>query len=157
MPFGRCESLFPSSPARGGRHSQLNPVIHTFCALSPYFGITQPTDALSTRFRSGYTIRMKVFVFISAKDWDVLGFTADQVGANLPREYAPWTAATEGGAVLVHDAESETDADIVLDGIRRDGFFMAIGGYEDEPLPLSLRAFEPDPIHHRLLPSLLVH
>jgi hypothetical protein len=100
---------------------------------------------------------MRVFVFISAKDQDVLGFTADQVGANLPREYAPWTAAAEEGAVLAQDAESETDADIVLDGIRRDGFFMAVGGYEDEPLPLSLRAIEPDPIHHRLLPTLLIH
>ena len=94
---------------------------------------------------------MRVFVFISATDRDVLGFTADQVGANLPREYAPWTAATEGGAVLVHNAASESDTDIVLDGIRRDGFFMAVGGYEDETLPLSLRAIEPDPINHRLL------
>jgi hypothetical protein len=97
---------------------------------------------------------MRVFVFISAKDRDVLGFTADQAGANLPREYAPWTAATEGGAVLVRDAESESDADIVLDGIRRDGFFMAVGGYEDEPLSLSLRAVDPHPIYH---PSLLAH
>jgi hypothetical protein len=100
---------------------------------------------------------MRVFVFVSTKDQDVLGFTADQVGANLPREYAPWTAATEGGAVLVHDAESESDADIVLDGIRRDGFFMAVGGYEDEPLPLSLRAIEPDPINHQFLPPLVTH
>lgn len=87
----------------------------------------------------------------------MLGFTADQAGANLPPVYAPWTAATEGGAILVHDAESESDADMVLDGIRRDGFFMAVGGYEDEPLPLSLRAIESDPINHRLLPSLLRH
>jgi hypothetical protein len=100
---------------------------------------------------------MRVFVFISAKDHDVLGFTTDQVGVNLPREYAPWTAAAEGGAVLVHDAESESDADIVLDGIHRDGFFMAVGGYGDELPPLSLRAIEPDPINHRLFPSLLVH
>ena len=100
---------------------------------------------------------MRVFVFISARDQDVLGFTADQVGANLPREYAPWTAATEGGAVLVHDVESESDADIVLGGIRRDGFFMAVGGYEDELPPLSLRATEPHPIHHRFLPPLLTH
>jgi hypothetical protein len=100
---------------------------------------------------------MRVFVFISAKDEDVLGFTADQVGANLPREYAPWTAAAEGGAVLVHDAKNESDVDIVLDGIHRDGFFMAVGGYEDELPSLSLRAIEPHPIHHRLLPTLLTH
>jgi len=57
----------------------------------------------------------------------------------------------------VHDAEIESDADIVLAGIRRDGFFMAVGGYEDELPPLSLRAIEPLPIHHQLLPTLLVH
>jgi hypothetical protein len=100
---------------------------------------------------------MRVFVFISTKDRDVLGFTAGQAGANLPPEYAPWTPATEGGAVLVHDAESESDADIVLDGIRRDGFFMAVGGYEGELPPLSLRAIEPDPINHRLRPPFLTH
>src|ERR1700744_3850483 len=100
---------------------------------------------------------MRVFVFISAKDQDVLGFTTDQVGANLPRDYAPWVAATEGGAVLVNDAESEADADIVLDGIRRDGFFMAVGGDEDEPLLLPLHALEPDPINHRLPPPFLIH
>jgi hypothetical protein len=36
---------------------------------------------------------MNVFVFISSKDQGVLGFTADQAGAHLPREYVPWTSA----------------------------------------------------------------
>ena len=80
---------------------------------------------------------MRVFVFISTTDRDVLGFTADQAGANLPPEYAPWTPATEGGAVLVHNAEDESDADIVLYGIRRDGFFMAVGGFGNEPMQLA--------------------
>lgn len=30
-----------------------------------------------------------VFVFISARDREVLGFTADQTGGNLPAAYAP--------------------------------------------------------------------
>jgi hypothetical protein len=82
---------------------------------------------------------MRVFVFISTKDRDVLGFTANQAGANLPSEYAPWAPATEGGTVLMGDAENESDADIVLHGIQRDGFFMAVGGYEDEPRPPATR------------------
>jgi hypothetical protein len=146
---GNCPRLEPQ-PAQ----SQLS--TH-FEALSTHFMATRPSDTLSNRIRSVYSIGMRIFVFISAKDQDVLGFTADQVGANLPREYAPWTAAAEGGAVLVHDAENEPDADIVLSGVRRDGFFMAVGGCEDELPPLWLRAVEPHPIHYDLLPSLLVH
>ena len=100
---------------------------------------------------------MRIFVFTSSKNCDVLGFTVDQAGANLPCAYAPWIAATEGGAVLVHDTENESDADIVLVGIRRDGFFMAVGGYEEKLPPLSLRAIESHPINHQVLPSLLIH
>jgi hypothetical protein len=53
---------------------------------------------------------MMVFELISAKDRDVLGFTANQVGANLPPEYAPGTPATAGGTVLVTDTEDKSDA-----------------------------------------------
>lgn len=78
---------------------------------------------------------MRVFVFISGRDRDVVGFTANQRGANLPPDYAPWNPAAAGGAVLLgDDADHVSDANIVLDGIRRDGYFLAVGGYEnDEP------------------------
>jgi hypothetical protein len=69
-----------------------------------------------------------IFVFISARDRAVLGFTSDQTGCNLPREYAPWEPATQGGAVLVGG-----ESDPVTKAVRRDGFFLAVGGYEDEP------------------------
>jgi hypothetical protein len=73
---------------------------------------------------------MRVFVFISTKDRNVLGFTANQSGSNLPPDYAPWEPAAPGGAVMVG---SDPDAGVVQAGIRRDGFFLAVGGYEDEP------------------------
>jgi hypothetical protein len=69
-----------------------------------------------------------IFVFVSSKDREVLGFTADQTGGNLPSGYAPWEPATGGGAVLV----GSDDADPVTEAVRRDGFFLAVGGYEDE-------------------------
>jgi hypothetical protein len=76
---------------------------------------------------------MRVFAFISGRDRDVLGFTAHQDGANLPSGYAPWNPAAAGGAVLLgDDADHASDANIVFDGIRRDGYFLAVGGYEDD-------------------------
>ena len=73
---------------------------------------------------------MRIFVFISAKDPELLGFTASQAAENLPVVYAPWIPAETGGAVLLGGG----DADPVFEVVRRDGFFLAIGGYEDEVL-----------------------
>ncbi len=64
---------------------------------------------------------MRIFVFTSLKDPDLLGFTHDAAGGNLPPAYAPWQPSTEGGAVLVGG-----DVGPVADGIRRDGFFIAV-------------------------------
>jgi hypothetical protein len=72
---------------------------------------------------------MRVFVFISTRDRELIGFTADQEGANLPPGYGPWRSAAEGGAVLLNGG----DADPVTEAVTRDGFFLAVGGYEDEP------------------------
>jgi hypothetical protein len=72
---------------------------------------------------------MRVFVFISTKDREVIGFTADQEGGNLPPGYGPWRSAAEGGAILLGGG----DADPVTEAVSRDGFFLAVGGYEDEP------------------------
>jgi hypothetical protein len=75
---------------------------------------------------------MHIFVFYSRLDPDVLGFTQHASGQNLPPEYRPWEPAAAGGAVLLgDDAAHVSDAHIVLEGIRRDGFFIAVGGYED--------------------------
>jgi hypothetical protein len=70
--------------------------------------------------------------FYSRVGPDILGFTHDTTGRTLPPEYAPWDCAAKGGAVLLGDDPNHvSDANIVLDGIRRDGFFLAVGGYED--------------------------
>jgi hypothetical protein len=64
---------------------------------------------------------MHTYVFNSLTDHDVLGFTHNATGSNLPLEYAPWQLATEGWAVLVGG-----DVGPVAEAIRRDGFFVAI-------------------------------
>ena len=74
---------------------------------------------------------MRVFVFISTRDREVIGFTTDQEGGNLPPGYAPWRSAAGGGAVLLGGG----DADPVIEAVSRDGFFLAVGGYEEE-LPI---------------------
>ena len=78
---------------------------------------------------------MIIFVFTSTRDRQLLGFTADQAGSILPPGYAPWEPAAEGGAVLVGG-----DTDPVSEAVRRDGVFLAVGGYEDES--------SPDPLIH---------
>jgi hypothetical protein len=79
---------------------------------------------------------MRIFVFISSKDNEVLGFTNDQAGANLPPDYAPWEPATHGGAPLSADYPDD-DARVVLEAVRIDGFCLTVGGYEDEGLSMS--------------------
>jgi hypothetical protein len=78
-----------------------------------------------------YSTHMRIFVFISAKDPSLLGFTASETAGNLPRDYAPWTPAEAGGAVLLGGG----DADPVVEAVQRDGFFLAVGGYEDSNFP----------------------
>jgi hypothetical protein len=81
---------------------------------------------------------MRIFVFVSTRDRDVLGFTPSQAAENLPAEYAPWEPAEAGGAVLLGGG----DADPVTQAVGRDGFFLAVGGYEDEDEDF------PRPAHH---------
>jgi hypothetical protein len=73
---------------------------------------------------------MRVFVFISTVDQDVLGFTSEKSGSNLPPSYAPWTSATPAGAMMM---SGDPDAELVMQAIQKDGFCLAVGGYEDEP------------------------
>jgi hypothetical protein len=73
---------------------------------------------------------MRVFVFISAKNPALLGFTTSQAAANLPTHYVPWRPAEAGGAILLGGG----DADPVVEAVRRDGIFLAVGGYDNENL-----------------------
>jgi hypothetical protein len=69
---------------------------------------------------------MQVFVFYSEKDGDIAAFTNDQDGQNLPAEFAPWKPLG-GGAMRVGDnlAGASGRGNAVMDGIARDGFFLA--------------------------------
>ncbi len=68
---------------------------------------------------------MRVFIFQSAKDGDIVGFSNEHTGGNLPDEFAPWERI--GNAALASgDALSGVGpADQVMEGIKREGFFLA--------------------------------
>ena len=84
-----------------------------------------------------YTTKMRAFVFVSSKDPQVLGFAPNKAGSSLPAVYGPWKPMDTGGAILVGD---DPDVSVVIEGIRHDGYFIAVGGYEDEPyLPSTAR------------------
>ena len=69
---------------------------------------------------------MQVFIFYSEKDADVVAFTEDQAGENLPTEFAPWSPL--GGRVIqIEDnlVGISGKMNAVIEGITRDGFFLA--------------------------------
>lgn len=63
---------------------------------------------------------MSVFVFQSAKDTDVFGFTGQETGGNLPLELSPWVAR---GEALPSGADDE-----VARSVRIEGYFLARAG-----------------------------
>jgi hypothetical protein len=44
---------------------------------------------------------MRIDVYVSQQDPDVLGFTSDETGANLPDEPGPWCEEPEPGVVVI--------------------------------------------------------
>jgi len=75
---------------------------------------------------------MQVFVFQSATDKNVIGFTAQESGNNLPAEFAPWKLLSRGAmqtdATVPNVAgRNVAGADAVLAGIRRDGYHLVRG------------------------------
>jgi hypothetical protein len=64
---------------------------------------------------------MRIYVFVSNKDPDVLGFTSEGTGANLPGAYGPWREEVVSGFCVV-----ATDGDPISDAVRRDGFYISI-------------------------------
>jgi hypothetical protein len=61
---------------------------------------------------------MKIFLFASETQ-NVIAFTGDATGANLPAGYAPWSAS--GGGV---DAPVGDPADPLPTMVRRHGYFL---------------------------------
>jgi hypothetical protein len=66
-----------------------------------------------------------IYVFASDKDPDVVGFTSDEVGSNLPVEHGPWREEIEPGIEVI-----DTDDDPIAQAVRLDGFYVSTG-YSD--------------------------
>jgi hypothetical protein len=64
---------------------------------------------------------MRIHVFVSHEDPDILGFTSDEGGANLPDALGPWHKDAERGVVI------DRDDDPIAQVVRRDGFFVSTG------------------------------
>ncbi|HEY0183127.1 MAG TPA: hypothetical protein VGC09_10000 [Rhodopila sp.] len=64
---------------------------------------------------------MEIYIFSSSRAPDVLGFTADGTGANLPAEFAPWSRQADAGEAGAGIGSSEP----VKAAIDRDGFYVA--------------------------------
>ena len=78
---------------------------------------------------------MKVYIFQSGKEPDIVGFTVDETGTNLPASLAPWSpwtawTASEEEAALeaapeAPDTASTGPSAAALAAIERDGFYVA--------------------------------
>jgi hypothetical protein len=85
---------------------------------------------------------MKLYIFRSTIEADVFGFTADQTGANLPLELAPWECAIGAAAIYAGSSVDElAPSDPVLKAVDRDGFYLARSGLVVSSAP------EPGSIH----------
>ena len=72
---------------------------------------------------------MQVFIFLSQKDADVVGFTGQRYGSNLPAEFAPWNPLDNSAMQLGTPLAGITDgSNAVLQGIQQDGFYLARSG-----------------------------
>jgi hypothetical protein len=71
---------------------------------------------------------MRVFIFRSGKDLYVIGYTQVSDGKNLPGEFAPWVSLGDDVIQRGQSLAAGGSADRVIDGIERDGFFVAKRG-----------------------------
>jgi hypothetical protein len=69
---------------------------------------------------------MAIYVFVSILRPDILAFTEDEIGSNLPVIYAPWERTSSGSALYVGK-----DHDRVAAAVRQDGYFLVSGGESD--------------------------
>jgi hypothetical protein len=62
---------------------------------------------------------MCIYVFISDKNSNILAFTSDADGANLPYEHGPWREEVDPDVYVIG-----TDDDPIAQAVRRDGFHI---------------------------------
>lgn len=68
---------------------------------------------------------MPVYAFHSIKDADVLGFTEDKTGSNLPPEFSPWTRQGAGQAMQTEvRPPAGADGGLITRAIRSQGYFL---------------------------------
>ena len=63
---------------------------------------------------------MRIYAYVSGKSPNIVGFTGDETGGNLPDKYAPWTPRHDGRAVATGDGTDPVSA-----VVQRDGYFIA--------------------------------
>jgi hypothetical protein len=65
---------------------------------------------------------MRIYVFVSVSDPDIVGFTSDKTGANLPDALGPWCEEELPGVAIIDSGD-----DPIAQVVRRDGFFITTG------------------------------
>jgi hypothetical protein len=68
---------------------------------------------------------MAIFTFVSDSDAEVVGFTVDRTGANLPAEWAPWHPLGTGTLSASVGATGVGQSEPVQQAIREQGFYVA--------------------------------
>jgi hypothetical protein len=63
---------------------------------------------------------MKIYAYSSQKDPDVLGFTSDITGRNLPGKYAPWRSSNAGATIVTGGGDDPVS--VAVQGV---GYFIA--------------------------------
>jgi hypothetical protein len=70
---------------------------------------------------------MGIYLFWSAADSVVFGFTADPDGHNLPAELAPWLKNGDGQSLPAAPRNALVASNAVIRTIQRDGFYLGRG------------------------------
>ena len=81
---------------------------------------------------------MAIFLFRSAKEPDVFGFTANPTGNNLPEDLAPGHKAGSGTAAQSYAGSSLdglASSDPVIKAVEQDGYYLARSGLTFPPAP----------------------
>ena len=69
-----------------------------------------------------------VFLFLSQADRDLMGFTVDKTGSNLPPEYAPWKPASGGVAIPLGGGNTSS----IIEAVQQDGYLLMSVARRDE-------------------------
>jgi hypothetical protein len=69
---------------------------------------------------------MRIYVFVSRKDPDVLAFTLSETGDNLPAALGPWYQEVIPGVYVIG-----IENDPISEAVHRDGYFIATDRIND--------------------------